>query len=167
MQSSFFVYVKIYLVVTRSWLLHCQMSGILIIQQLTNRIHVKFLHCHLIPSSKREIHYVTEALNRGSLFASQTVYAVTQLSGFVTNIHRCNACIHSAPSGSDVRQCTGHLLQDWYRHHMECNTNVATPKTHTHTFYYEQKYLYICYASNRSNISFAEIYIGKTGFSSA
>jgi hypothetical protein len=42
------------------------------------------------------------------------------------------ACIHTASSGSDGWQCTGHLLQDRYRHHTEGNTNVAKRKAHTH-----------------------------------
>jgi len=71
------------------------MRGIFTIKQLTNDIRVKFPHSHLTPSSKRAIRYVMEALNRGSLFASQTFHAVTQLSGLVTNASRCNVCMHS------------------------------------------------------------------------
>ena len=95
MAVFFYEPVEMYPIDTCSSLLHCQIRSILTIQQLPNDIHVKFLHCHLTPSSKLAIHYVMEALNRRSLFASQTAYAVTQLSGLVTNVRRCNVCMQT------------------------------------------------------------------------
>jgi hypothetical protein len=100
---------------------------------------------HLAPSSKRAIHYVMEALNRGSLFTSQTVYAVTQLSGLVTNVRRCNVCMHTHVVERQrrlavYRSFITRLIKTPHGMQHKCSKTIR----HTHTCHYKQKYLYIC-----------------------